>query len=890
MPAERERLLVARELLGRPDLALLGAGGEGVVVHDDRHVYKVFDGWPEQERIERSDALRCFVGRFVAARHFLPVLELLDRSGVPILVQPYTPSTPYQGRPEADLVDFLRECISEGVVYDCVNPSNFRFFDGRLKLVDYGSDLKRFTWKDWVYMARRAWITLQHGAEDRLKDRLRAALWDWEVPEVRGFDAFLDGVLNGASVPDVATPRQVAVAPGPTREASEATLLVKVCLQEGRTLLHQVRHLVRQLEGPSRFRERRVLLDPREDAFPRQYASPARREAAGGRERVLAVGTVDRVAIAPVDAVSVEAIHRRWFGLELDRPSTREGVPVAQQLWAFDEVPTRFVLQVDADAMVCRRDRAHDYLAEMVEALERHPDAVSVGFQVAHEEGYTAPYDAPPGRFCPEVRCGLIDLERLRRLRPLPNGDDGGHPALTWYRSVEQAQRLRSMRSLRGGDARSFYIHPMNDRKRDHLAWFDVLDQVEQGRVPPVQHDEVDLAGGAADWAPARRTEEHLFVVQVDEASRGAFGLLWGSLLAQERQDWGAIVLDTTFDPEVDRILSDHAERVTLVRNRVEEVGVPAVLRALRRVVDEEHAIVIPLRADDELLGSVALTMLRRRTVAGAMVLRSSVLVGGRLAGGLIAARLDALRPALVPDVPSGLLAGLEGCASVWTPGPWIRRGRPLESVPPGGAPDVRATSRPVPIGRIVPSLGECWVIFLRHGAKAPGSRFLDLEANRQRGLSRAGRDEALALAEAMDPGPDLVLSSPVVRARETAELLAGPGGARLLASTELLGGAFHDHTAWLDLKHSLGWEELVRRWIEGGVPDDIATPAREALPTLLDFVVREARASHARRIAVITQGYVNTGIFHLLHGRVDFSGGPLYGFVTTLDALEATR
>ncbi len=267
MPAERERLLVARELLGRPDLALLGAGGEGVVVHDDRHVYKVFDGWPEQERIERSDALRCFVGRFVAARHFLPVLELLDRSGVPILVQPYTPSTPYQGRPEADLVDFLRECISEGVVYDCVNPSNFRFFDGRLKLVDYGSDLKRFTWKDWVYMARRAWITLQHGAEDRLKDRLRAALWDWEVPEVRGFDAFLDGVLNGASVPDVATPRQVAVAPGPTREASEATLLVKVCLQEGRTLLHQVRHLVRQFEGPSRFRERRVLLDPREDAF-----------------------------------------------------------------------------------------------------------------------------------------------------------------------------------------------------------------------------------------------------------------------------------------------------------------------------------------------------------------------------------------------------------------------------------------------------------------------------------------------------------------------------------------------------------------------------------------------------------------------------------------------
>ena len=62
--------------------------------------------------------------------------------------------------------------------------------------------------------------------------------------------------------------------------------------------------------------------------------------------------------------------------------------------------------------------------------------------------------------------------------------------------------------------------------------------------------------------------------------------------------------------------------------------------------------------------------------------------------------------------------------------------------------------SRPLPIGKLIPDLGERWVIFVRHAAKASGSRFLDLDANRSRGLSDAGWDEVAALGKALFPPP----------------------------------------------------------------------------------------------------------------------------------------
>ena len=61
-------------------------------------------------------------------------------------------------------------------------------------------------------------------------------------------------------------------------------------------------------------------------------------------------------------------------------------------------------------------------------------------------------------------------------------------------------------------------------------------------------------------------------------------------------------------------------------------------------------------------------------------------------------------------------------------------------------------------------------LILVRHAEAAPG------EPDELRPLTARGRDQARELAERL-PRPDAVLSSPLLRARETAALLAGPHG-----------------------------------------------------------------------------------------------------------------
>jgi len=874
----------ARTILRRPSLQLLGAGLEGVVLTDGECTYKVFDGWHEYERDALSAALVRWVGRFEACRHFRPLLAVECRGELPVLLQTYTPSEPWSGRPEGDIIGFLCECLHEGAVYNCVNPSNFRFFGGVLCLADYGADLCPFTWNGWVCMARRAWLSLQYAERPDLKSLLRASIAETELPELAGFDSFVRQVLAGQPSPP---------APLPTTDAPPAshpfdpdcTLLVKVCFQEGDTLLWMVRHLVRQLDEPRRFLERRILLDPRLDRFPRQYASPDPGAARAALAQLLAEGTVNRVDIAPVDGPTVQEIYRHWFDLESEQPSAISGVPIAPQLWAFDQLTTRYVLQVDADAIVGRRDRAHDFIAEMKSALTASPDAVSIGFQIAHEEGFSATYDAPTGSYCPEVRCGLIDLVRLRALRPLPNELRDGRLVLTWYRSVQRAQEQRGLRSLRGGDARSFYVHPPNTAKTDRIAWFDVVDRVEQGIVPPSQINHVDLVGPAEAWAIPTRREEHLFVVAVDATSREHFPRLWQSLAAQSRDDWGALVIDSTWDPAVEAVARRRCERVTLVRNPLLP-GPSGALRALARFVREPEAMIIPLRADDELLGAEALTHLRRRNVSGAQVIRAHVLEGMRPSIAPVAARLRALRPGDHPDIVASLLAGLLHTESAPVPGPWLRREHPVPLVEAGSPlPPIRAPLRPSPVGVLLGGAqqvdGADSVLFLRHAAKKAGSRFCSIEENHARELSRSGLDEARVLGSALSPSPDLVLCSPVARSVQTAKAIAEGAGSdvRVIVDDVLLGGRFHNHARWLDLKRELGWEMLVKRWIQDEIPQDVVDHASVVIPSLLRAIEAHLLAVGAQHAVVITQGYVNTAVFHCLSGQLDFSGGPLYGF-----------
>jgi phosphohistidine phosphatase SixA len=76
-------------------------------------------------------------------------------------------------------------------------------------------------------------------------------------------------------------------------------------------------------------------------------------------------------------------------------------------------------------------------------------------------------------------------------------------------------------------------------------------------------------------------------------------------------------------------------------------------------------------------------------------------------------------------------------------------------------------------------------LILVRHAHSDPG------EPDELRPLSRRGHDEARVLAERLAPiGPDAVLTSPLLRARETAAAIAKVAGIELRVDDRLAPGA----------------------------------------------------------------------------------------------------
>ncbi len=904
-----ERVATARTLLGRPHLEFLGSGGEGVVLTDGRTVLKVFDGWPESERAERARLLSCFLGRFEGCRTLIPLQSLEWHGGLPTLVYRYAASRPWSGEVEGDLLRFLAECWHQGVVYNCVNPTNFRVFSDGLKLIDYGSDLRPFTVKDWVYMARRAFLSLRFSHRRELKALLREALLEWELPELDGFCGFLDSALsasegepNPGPAEAVARLEEALAAPSSSRgvetspqEPLEVSLVLKASFLEGRTLEHQLRHLLAQLKHPRAFYERLVVLDSRPGGFVRQFGPPDAEAALAGLGRLLNEGRVDRVLVAPTEPDTVRALNLRWFGVDTPETHAASGVPVAPQLFGFEEARGRYVLQVDSDAIVCRREPGHDYLADMVAALRADPTVVSVGFNIAHASARFTPYDSPgEGHFVPEVRCCLFDRERFLGLRPFPNQLEGGRLARTWYRAVQDAQRQRGLRSVRGGDGRTFYIHPPNAWKPDAAAWFDVVDRVSQGYVTHLQFEQVDLRGTPFDWALPARTEEHLFLLLLERGDEGRFPLCWRSLVEQSRGDWGAIVLDTTDDESLRSLIQPEHGRVTWVRNPFGGRGAAGLRRALDRFCALPHAVVVPMRASDVLLGSEVLTHLRRRLVMGHDYVDAPVLSAGRLVQQGVAFRRQLLPAVHAEGESLGAWvrsARLRARAPTSLEAPLLER-RQWEHEPSpdgkGPAPAAEPEEAPaiLPAGllarRLLLRQPDDYLLFVRHAEKAAGSRFEPWKSNQHRALSRSGEDECGYFARALTPPPDLIVCSPLERTWRTAKRMQEALGDQpsLRSLDALTGGRFEDHARWLALKRELGWEALVRRWMEDQLPSGILTPYREVIDTLRVALAEARREAGAKRVLVVTQGYVNTGLFHHLHGRTEFTGGPLFGFL----------
>ena len=408
------------------------------------------------------------------------------------------------------------------------------------------------------------------------------------------------------------------------------SLLIKTCYMEWQTIERFIRHQVAQLEEPTRFAEKVVVVDPSPGPFLRQYDWPdadAHREA---MHRLLRDGVVDRVIYAPEDEDTIRATYSRWFGVESAATHSIGGQQLFATLYGFDACVGDYVLQLDSDLLIHRSDPDHDYLVELSDLLRADPTALFAPLSICRPDPLPYTHRGPGGDWRVEVRACLFDRERLPAALPIANPIEGDRFAMGWHRAFDQFIAGSEFRSYRGGDPRTAFIHVPNDRKTDTDGLLHIMAAVEHGYIPDCQLGKVELQGSVADWSGPKRAEPFVFVICGRNVNPGQLKRCVESLTAQADPDWGAVVVDDAstngFGDYAEVLLAGYGHQVTIVRNRTRQGLLYNTWNAITNYCVDPQSVIITLDADDALIGTDVIGRLRQEYDDGADVTVGSML------------------------------------------------------------------------------------------------------------------------------------------------------------------------------------------------------------------------------------------------------------------------
>lgn len=615
----RQRQLLAsaarlwKAILERP-VVLLGAGQEGIVWREQAQVCKQF--YPEAMDDKNAWKIQQLLKN---AHGPVPTAVWNKRQdGCWGCHYPWFDSTQLPATLPAETVRrFLQQLHHAGYVTSNIKRSNLRLVDGQLIYIDLGKDIVPFTPSRFLDTAARLYGIGVLGWSDYELARRPTTLRQHEtLDSLRGFTDFYRELIESIYPHCCQMDSSELV---PLRREQQVTLLIKSCAQDADLLAEQVKHIVTQLTYPAEFFCKVLLIDPYTGPFLRQYT-------AGDLHRVQVIaqtlqdeGVIDEVWLAPTTETDIRATYHRWFDRDdIVASHTSICAPLFSQLWAFDQVRTPYVFQCDVDTLVGRRDLEHDFLADMVSALNLD-DVVSVGFNIPQSQFEFKPYQGMPGQFAPEIRCGLLHLPRLRALCPLPNNVQDGRFTLMWHRSVQQAQVTHGIRSLRGGDCRSYYLHPQNSDKShaDFVIWRDLI---AQGLEPPAQQNKWDLLP-EADWGYPLRQEDLVFLLKGRCTDIAKLRRCFESLTMQQDQCFGLIVIDDASPADeswaLPLLLGSLRERTTLIRRNQRHGYIRNFLTAVVNICTQPNTLIVTIDLDDALMSQEVVGRLHQAIADG---------------------------------------------------------------------------------------------------------------------------------------------------------------------------------------------------------------------------------------------------------------------------------
>jgi len=392
----------------------------------------------------------------------------------------------------------------------------------------------------------------------------------------------------------------------------KVSLVIKACVQDAEIIYEAVKHIVRQLSFPNVFDEKILALDVRKNDFLREYNPNNTWDKLMEHSQKLVDDLIIEKFIYPSEN-DFQSINKNWFGLETNATHTIKKIPVTGQLYAFEKTRNDFILQVDCDVMIGRHSKEHSFLDDMISEIEKNINVLSVGFNIykGEETSFTSYFGFENGGFVPEVRFCLLKKSRIKNVLPLKNEIVENDFQFSWYRALEKQQKETNTCSIRGGDGRSFFIHPHNFKKTDKDVWFTTLDRVEQLEIPESQINEFDLAGSYYDWTISKRNENLVVISCFRNIPLSRFLRFWYSLTSQTHQDWGLVLIDDASDHGISHFIKElikpFQNRITFIKNRF-RVGVAQnTYKAIHYFLENQESVVCIVDADDAIIGKNAL-------------------------------------------------------------------------------------------------------------------------------------------------------------------------------------------------------------------------------------------------------------------------------------------
>ena len=474
---------------------------------------------------------------------------------------------------------------------------------GELQYIDIGTDIKPLTTSYFRDMCARLYSIGILGNKD--EELVRRNSWrrqDDALKALSGFETFYNEIITLLHPQCIEfTSKQI---PTDILKNNSVTLLIKACGQDANILTEQVTHIVTQLCYPVTFNRKILLIDPHQGTFLRQYANANLTSLIQQAQKLKDDGIIDAILIAPSDPQIITATYNKWFAQSnCIKTHTTNNAPLFPQIWGFDQITTPYVLQCDLDVLIGRRSWQHNYISDMLCACESK-NVLAVGFNIPKSQPEFTHYHGEPGEFAPEVRFGLLDLKRIQNQLPIHNPQLDDRLTLTWHRALQAAMAIKGLRAVRGGDARTYYVHPRNEHK--HLPEFSIArDLIAQGREPAEQHEQFDWIPGK-HWQYQHRHEAIVFLLKGRYTEYSLLQRSLDSLRSQTNQNFGIILIDdasgANHNWNYPMLLNKLENKTTLIRHCHNAGRMPNFLLAIKEICQDPQTLVAVLDQDDCLM------------------------------------------------------------------------------------------------------------------------------------------------------------------------------------------------------------------------------------------------------------------------------------------------